>query len=314
MPSQINPERNLLENELRAASQELNAALGEPTKQFWEVVEGQTKELLSRCIAAGEDAAADKAWFLHKVAESRLKFVVCFEQLKKEQYYRAWCDLERVEIDLDWLKNNPFYDVSTYQVEEFKKLISAWQSLFPYHVFCSPEFLIGREECSICGGSADPWSDCWHRKGFVYGGRECIRLVRNVELLSVSLVRNPVQKYSVPFTQDAHGKQIDQYDYSIVKFVAERVASPFDRWSAHWTEAYHPHEMFNHIGPGDACPCESGRRYDDCCLLRRGVVRPHLQILFDKHPPHNLPNTVFAGYDKRNGPAKLSRISPDDGA
>jgi hypothetical protein len=301
-----------LENELSEAAERLSTNICEPTEGFWQEAVGQTKQLLSRALAAEADLLANKAWFLHKTADIRLSFILCFERLKKHDFYKAWCDLEQIEIGLDRLSNNPFYDISRFQVEELQTLVAAWQSLFPYHVFFSPEFLISKEECGICGAGSDPWSACQHRKGFVYGGRECIRIVKGAKLLSISLVLDPVQKYSVLFTQDAEGKRSDQYDYSIVTFVAERIASPFDGWSAHWTEAHHPHEIFHDLGTQNPCPCESGRRYNDCCLPKPGVVRPHLQIVFEKHPPTNLPNAVLAGYGERNCAASLTPSSIDE--
>jgi SEC-C motif len=78
--------------------------------------------------------------------------------------------------------------------------------------------------------------------------------------------------------------------------VAERIKSPFTNWKAIWTKALHPHSLFAdrpHDGP---CPCDSGKPYKDCCLSGEGVIRPHLQVSFDEHPPAHLPTVEFSGY------------------
>ncbi len=122
----------------------------------------------------------------------------------------------------------------------------------------------------------------------------------------MSLVRDPVQKYSVPFTSGPDGNTIDHYDYSIVKFLIDRLASPFDEWSYYWTTAYHPHDMFADRDRDGSCPCESGQTYANCCATKPGVMRPHIQFSFEKTPPNELSNAYLAGYKEKNRPARLT--------
>jgi len=201
---------------------------------------------------------------------------------------------------------NRFYDPATFAAQELQLQVTQWQSLYPYKLFVSPAFLHKRKECSICHKVINPWSDCGHEVGRVYVGEECFHIVTEAELLEVSLVLNPVQKYSVANVgRDKAGDVVDEHDYSVVRFVADRLASPFDGWRMHWTYAYHPHELFAQINPDDGCPCESGRAYKSCCLTRPGVIRPHAQIEFEKDPPANLPSSVLAGYNAELGSMSL---------
>lgn len=277
----------------------------EVSEDFWIDAETNSAALLKNGIKLEDDGIANQAWFIHKITKSRLGFIRCFKKLKAENYYKVWCDLEQIELALAWLQNNPFYDPSAFGVDELAELITTWQRSFPYTIFFSPEYTTKDRTCSICGESADPWSACPHEARRVYCGRECVRIVKKAELLAISLVRNPVQKYSVGFLADDAGNKGDHHDYSMVKFVVDRIALSFDRWRSEWTKAYHPHTLFGHVPTDAACPCESGRKYSDCCLRERGVLRPHLQILFEKPPPQDIPNAFFAGYGIHNGPAEL---------
>jgi hypothetical protein len=277
----------------------LKSHLNDEIAKSWEMEIAPVKDALDQAIAAGDEDAANHAWFVHKVATVRHAYVLAIELLRKEQYYEGWCALEQVEIGLSTLRKNPFYDLHEFAVLELTALVANWQKLFPYHVFLSPEFAIRREVCSICGGGADPWSSCTHEPGNVYSGKECHRTVTDCELLSISLVRDPVQKYSVArvLSTDSNGKQVDQFDCSPVKFVVDRIRSLFTNWKVTWTKARHPHHLFSdrpHDGP---CPCDSGKLYRECCLSADGVLRPHLQILFEDHPPAHLPSVEYTGYD-----------------
>lgn len=285
--------------------------LKNPDIEKWKIIKLETVNLLSHIGSQIDETAANCAWFLDKIAETRLGFIESFHNIKADKFYDAWCLLERIEIASISLVRNPFFSLGEFRVAEISDAVTRWQMLFPYKYFMSPEFTVGSEKCSICGSRISPWAYCGHISGKVYNGKECSIIVEDVEFLAAALVRNPVQKFSVPFFPTENGTQGDNYDYSLVRFVAERVETAFDGWAANWTFAYHPHDMFADRPKDGGCPCDSGKRYVDCCLSKEGVRRPHLQVQFDKPPRSSLPNAEFAGYGKKSGPAILNMGSPE---
>lgn len=262
---------------------------------YWVEITKRSSELLNKYIRKEPAEIANQAWFLNKIATVNSIYVSAFGKIKNENYYEAWCDLEQAEIGLLAFHNNKFLDPSNHRMSELDAQIREWQKVFPYKIFASPEIIYRKSECSICRTVVSPWSKCNHKKGHVYFGEECSHIVTESEFLGMALVKNPVQKYSVPMSRDDKGETIDHYDYSIVKFIAERVMSPFHWWTASWTHALHPHERYTHLRKTDACPCESGKSYEACCLREAGVVRPHLHVDFSVHPPTSLPRFAFAG-------------------
>jgi len=282
--------------------------LSNPAESYWDDILAKAEMTLATAIDAGDEDQANHAWFLRTVAEARGRFVKCFNLILQNECYKAWCEFEKVEIALPWLIRNPFLDTRAFEVEKLIALVRQWQSLFPYKVFFSPGYIHKHKECTICLTAITPWTSCEHERGRVYGGRECLHRATITQILEISLVLDPVQKYSVGFVgKDANGKSVDHHDYSIVRFLADRLPNPFDGWRIHWTEAYHPHTLFPLATPEGPCPCESGRSYKSCCLPKRGVIRPHAQFGFEKEPPRELPNAAFAGYGEQNGPAALRR-------
>lgn len=262
-------EVRLLDLQVRLRANPTNSDLA-----FWGALNAEAESALAEAMEGLDAAAADRAWFLNRVAQSYGGYVACFEQMCNGAFYEAWCGLERVEIALMGLFRNPIFSVSDFSISDLQARVARWQSLYPYKVFFSPGFLHKKKECSLCHVVVTPWSSCEHEVGKVYAGRECFRIVTESEFVEISLVLDPVQKYSVALAgRDKDGNPCDHHDHSIAQFLVERLASPFDNWSADWTEALHPHAMFPDATPNGACPCGSGRAYRKCCLERSGVIR-----------------------------------------
>jgi hypothetical protein len=129
--------------------------------------------------------------------------------------------------------------------------------------------------------------------GEIYDGEMCCRIVTEAELLEISVVPDPVQKYSALFfsTNSETDEREDNYDYRIISYLIKCLASPFDPWTFQWTKIRHPHSRYTHLEYDSPCPCESGKTYGDCCLLESGVLRPHCQFSFLRKPPND-PNEI----------------------
>jgi hypothetical protein len=293
------------EPSIRKLVKKIVANLKATRRESWDEITASSKALLENAIAANSEEAANRAWYLNEAVKLRALYLDCFSQLGSGQYYEAWCNLEQIEIGVGWLLQNPFYDSERFQIRELLLLVERWQTLFPYGVFLSPEIVATRKECGICGAINNPWNHCGHQPGRVYAGRLCSRIVKEAKLLSISLVRDPVQKYSVGFLSGPNGERVDQHDYSVLKFLRERISEPYSEWSYEKTFALHPHDAFSDFLPTDPCPCESGRKYGECCLTKAGVIRPHIQFAFDEPVDPSLPQYALPEYKKLRG--KLGR-------
>jgi uncharacterized protein YecA (UPF0149 family) len=276
----------------------------------WAEVERNANAVLELAQSENIDEVANKAWFLYEISKVNRELVVAFSEIKAENFYSAWCKFETIEINLLNFLKNKFYPLEEFRIPELRQLVSNWQEIFPYAIFLSPEMVIKKEICSICSLEINPWSECSHVTGKVYAGKLCYRIVKDLEFLSISFVHTPVQKYSVAFTSDQEGNVVDHYDYSVVKFVADRVEDVFDEWSFYWTKALHPHSLFSDRDKNGPCPCDSGREYSKCCFPKSGVIRPHIQFKFAKPFSKTLPNGSLGGYKKKNGPIRIIQI-PD---
>jgi hypothetical protein len=236
--------------------------------------------------AEGNAEAANDLWRLATALRVKQEYLCAFRSLKEGRHMDAWRALERCEIETIFLiKNSTVEFQRMAHINTIAHYVRLWQSLFPYSLFASPGFLIGHHTCSICGQKVLPSSACSHQKGKLYAGQLCLQVAHDIELMEVSLVKNPVQKYSV-FDLD--------YDYRVVNFVLERLLTPFDGWNVSKTTRSYPREAFASVQLDARCPCQqSDLTFGDCCAKNPVVSIPHLDIAFEIPFSSELSHEVF---------------------
>jgi len=245
--------------------------------------------LKKEAVRSQKQDDAKMYWCFEQILIVQNAFIKAFFQLKDKQYYDAWCTLEKVEIGLHSLLRHHVDADEEYHLFYIEKHTSQFQSLYPYRVFMSPALLVHEKLCSICQQPISIRNPCGHRVGEIYDGEMCGRMISKADILEISMVENPVQKYSVPFLKDPKTNEtIDQYNYALVRYLVERLESPFHEWRVEWTKIRHPHSRFLDVGRNQPCPCESGKKYKDCCLRESGVMRPHCLFSFSVAPPEHL--------------------------
>lgn len=240
-------------------------------------------------VAAGEESLANATWCLEHAAETQQLYHEAFTHIRSGQFYEGWCSLEQVELSLNRLKPHIADDWNSFHLDFIEDKTRSLQSLYPYKIFISPEIIQHEKKCNICGESISIRKPCGHRVGELYGGEFCCRVVTKSEFVGTAMVESPVQKYSVPFIVDPKtGSSRDHYNYSTVKYLADRWPSPYHKWSLEWTTSLHPKERFGLIRRNDKCPCNSGKKFKACCLHRDGIIRPHVEFVFDYPLPQEL--------------------------
>lgn len=243
-----------------------------------------------------QEILCNEIWCLEQVLNSLNTYFEMFSLLKKNQFFKAWELMEHLELNFKFLHPHFNSEFEKYGLDLISLHVKQFQSLYPYKVFFSPEILELKKKCNICGKEVSIRKPCGHRVGQLYNGEMCIRIIEDAKILGIALVENPLQKYSVPFLSDQiTGKPIDHYDYSLVKWVIERLINPFDSWKVIWSKIRHPHSFFIDVKKDEDCPCGSSMMYSECCLKENGVIRPHCEVLFE-NPDTSKPMSIVYHY------------------
>lgn len=251
-------------------------------------------DIKKEAVRVGDESRAKLVWRYEQVLNIQCSYLKAFYQLKDKDFYAGWCTLEKVENRIKGLSRHAEIG-DQFALGTIYDHTQRFQRLFPYKYFMSPGILIIDSHCSICEAPRKLRNSCGHKIGEIYGGEVCCQVVTKADLLEMSLVTKPVQKYSVPFTRDEEtGEQVDHYDYSLVEYVASCISGPFSDWNVKWSTKRHPHSHFSEVRPEDSCPCESEQSYQNCCLKKSGVLRPHLDLILYESPPPSVPLIAYS--------------------
>lgn len=223
---------------------------------------------------------AKQIWIFQTIIEIHKLYCNAFNLLKNKSYYEGWCQLERIEITIGNLKKHFSYDKKQYYLWYIEKSVKNLQVIFPYRLFASSEILKKKKKCSVCDKEISIRNPCGHIVGEIYNGEMCHRIVTEAEVLGVSLVENPGNKYSVMFLSDEKtGKQIDHYNYDTIDYLFDCLESPYEFWDLEVSERIITKNDYGKLGRNDLCSCGSGKKFKKCCLNKIGDKYPHYEFL-----------------------------------
>ncbi len=218
---------------------------------------------------------AKELWCLEQIERMQSLYLTAFEQLKRQQYYKMWCTLEIIENTSGYLHKHFKGNAKKYWITFIDETVAKFQSLFPYHIFASPELVV-RHECSICSAPLGIRNSCNHEEGEIYNGELCLKIVHIEKCLGTALVENPVQKYSVIFLSDpSTGESIDQYNYCVLDYLRQRLAEPFQDWEFETSLINETRPEYRGVERNDLCPCKSGQKFKRCHLSASEGIRKH---------------------------------------
>lgn len=129
------------------------------------------------------------------------------ERDRADEYLRE--AMKALRRAMNWLEDTPDFDLAHHRLDQVGGLARRNQprgcrlvrdgtkysmecpvALAHNRVGLSIGYIIKKSSCSVCG--ADP-VDCIHITGEEYGGKSCIRVIEEADLLEVSLVGRPAQ-------------------------------------------------------------------------------------------------------------------------
>ena len=271
------PELHLAAKILRAYRESVKSSL---PPEHWQ----RLTRLKRAAVDADDQITAKAVWCLETVGRIQDHFVSAFGHIKSEECEEAWPLLERCETEIGFLDSHFHEEPGEFGVEHARVYAKRFQSLYLLKWGISPAFLYKDVHCSICDAKITLRRRCEHSVGEIYNGEMCAMEVKNLDMLHIALVDNPVQKYSIIFP---HGNDDDRL--ALVKYVGRILDSPWHGWSYHKEVRREYHPVFKNVGRNDSCPCGSDLKYKRCCLGKEAQF-PHFEFSFEKEPLGEFPS------------------------
>ncbi|MYA00796.1 MAG: hypothetical protein F4038_06020 [Chloroflexi bacterium] len=236
--------------------------------QFAETL--KAKKLVA--VSTGNQSLAKAIWCLESIGRSQDLFTEAFTDLSAGKFKSAWDKLEQCEIVLVHLKPH-FTEVNDrFGIRHMRSHIPKFQDLYPFTLGVSPAYLFREMRCSVCDARIYLRNTCDHVVGEIYDGEMCARAITDVDILEISLVDNPNQKYSVIFPNGDNDSRL-----SHLQRVAEILESPWTAWSYEKEERKRKFGSDDGITPTQPCPCGSSKSFQDCDCPKE-LTFPHFEI------------------------------------
>ena len=227
-----------------------------------------------RCKENNDEATLMIIWFCLSMIEAIDIFQKAFLLLKSREYYKGWNELSQVEVIISNIKYN-ISNCNDYIAFVFlEQNTTKFQKIFPYKAFTSIVLINTKEECSICGKSMNPFSGCEHIRGKVYAGEVCYSIVTDGDWLGLDFVEKPAMKSAVVFDDIDNPEK-----YKLLEYIIPKLPNEYTTWDYKISTKYTPHSNYN-IGRNEKCPCQSGKKYKNCCMNNpKGVKYEHYEFL-----------------------------------
>lgn len=215
----------ILENKLFEASRKhLKNYFSRKKDKLPETFYNDLSRIKEESLVSENQKVAKAVWCLETIGSIQDCFISAFDFMHKDYFYQGWCQLIECETSIENLDRH-FLDKNKYfGIECVRFQVNQFQKIFPYRLFCSPAFKAKNVFCSICNNKITPRNYCGHKVGEIYDGKLCFRYYDGMEFDHLLLCPRPKHKYIVPFNETI------SYNYAAVRYVVDRLKSPWDLW------------------------------------------------------------------------------------
>lgn len=229
--------------------------------------------LKETAISQGDQFEAKNLWCLEQVSKVISHYLNVYEFLRFNNFFKAWCEIERVDIEMSFLRKHLSYSDNKYKLLFIEEKIKDLEKLFPYEHFLSREAVVKSWSCSICKKVITIRNRCEHKPGEIYNGELCLKVAGDIEFIGVSIVKNPFDKYTVLFPEGM------EYDYGAIIELMKFWKHPYEKWKL--ISFREVKKEYKEIGRNNLCPCGSQRKYKKCCLISGEDSYPHHRVLLE---------------------------------
>ncbi len=182
--------------------------------------------------------------------------------LQEKEYKKSW---DKLQDCFDICKNiGKYTDIKNrLEIPQILDLLMCYESLYPYNVFASSEYIITKSHCSICGESMQSLA-CSHIKGQLYWGQVAIEIIDEIkEFQAVCLVSHPEDKRCTMELVDDNRTEIEKF-CKLNEFLSLNIPR-LQIFSVETRIESRKKDNIIIVERNEPCPCGSGLKFKKCC-------------------------------------------------
>ena len=185
-----------------------------------------------------------------------------FDLLEKRQYKNSWNKLQDCFDDVKYVGR--FTEVENrLDLSEIYDLLVQYESLYPYNVFTSSEYIISKSHCSICGESMQSLA-CPHIKGELYWGDPAIECIDKIDVMqAICLVSHPEDKRCV--LEMSEDTRTEKEKFQMLDQYLELKQPYLQNATIKAIKELRIREDIKIVGRNKSCSCGSGKKFKHCC-------------------------------------------------
>lgn len=167
----------------------------------------QLNEVKQLFISQQHESVSNTLFTYELYFESVLFQINMILELKNDKPSKAWEYLVKSQASAEAALRIGFRNEEIL-IKHSQKLFMDEKTYFPPQQFVSAGFTTHSSICSIC---QDDYELCHHMRGMAYMGEMCSEVIKQVELVEVSLVERPADKMCRATTVTIDGKVYDTF-------------------------------------------------------------------------------------------------------
>jgi len=183
-----------------------------------------------------------------------------FDLLSKKEFKLSW---DKLQDCLDAIKHIRKFADDRLEVDDLYGLLSQYESLYPYTLFGSSEYVISKSHCSICGKSMQSLS-CPHIRGNLYWGEPAIEVIDEIATVrAISIVEHPEDKRCILWAAD--DTRTEEEKFKKLSLFLEMQMPFLQQFTMTSRIELRKKEGLPSVGRNQKCPCGSGKKFKQCC-------------------------------------------------
>lgn len=233
----------------------------DPDKEYGEC-KSLFEEIKQHAITSGDEQLAN--------AQAVFRCYFClfchlskfFGMLEKQEFKSSWNVLQDCLDDIKFV--GKFLDIEArMELPELQELLEEYESLYPYKVFISSEYIISKSHCSICGKSMQSLA-CPHIKGNLYNGDIAVEIIDDIkEFQAACLVSHPEDKRCIIELSDDKRSEKEKFE-KLDQFLALGLPR-LQLFSIKTVMETRERKDIIKVNRNAPCSCGSGLKFKKCC-------------------------------------------------
>ena len=207
-----------------------------------------------------------------------------FRLLEEHEYKSSWDILQDCFDEIKFVGKFLAIDACK-ELHDLYELLESYESLYPYKVFVSSEYIISKSHCSICGKSMQSLA-CPHIKGNLYYGDIAVEIIDEIqEFQAACLVSHPEDKRCIIELADDNRSEAEKFE-KLDQFLTLSLP-PLQKFSIETVMETRERNDIVKVGRNQPCSCGSGIKFKKCCgknlfyQHERNIITPKGIIIFE---------------------------------